>query len=140
MSTDDDVLAMLRAVPNLTVYDGSIDVDETEKVIKVDLPYVMFWSTPGYDNDVRQSGGVAGQVDEFQLTGVGEDRAQAKAVLQRARDAISRKRVGKGLIRRSLDNQPVRRDDDYTRPGGDPIFSGVDRYAVATRSIPTPQI
>lgn len=131
MNPDDAVLELLRAVPNLTVYDGSVDVDETQKVILVELPYVVFWSTTPRDNGPRFSGRVTGGVTNFQLTGVGEDRRQTKAVLDRAQVAISRKRVGGSLIKHSDDNQPVRRDDDYTRPGGEPIFTGVDRYSVA---------
>jgi hypothetical protein len=136
VNADDAVLELLRSVPDLDVHDGAVDVDETQKIISVPLPYVMFWSTPGYDNDIRHSGRAASRVTEFQLTGVGEDRAQAKAVLDRARAAISRKRIGSSLIRRSNDNQIVRRDDDYTRPGGGPIFVGVDRYSVAVSTPP----
>lgn len=131
MSPDDEILALLRAVPHLNVHDGSVDIDESAKVIRVDLPYVVFWSSPGYDNGSRHSGRVPSQVTPFQLTGVGEDRAQAKAVLAKAYDAISRKRIGSSLIKRSNDSQPVRRSDTYTSPGGAPIFSGVDRYSVA---------
>lgn len=131
MSTDDDVLALLAGVPFLTVYDGEVDVDEAAKVITVELPYVVFWSTPGYDNDERFSGDIGGRVVEFQLTGVGESREQAKWVLEQARTVLSRQRLGRGLIHRTADNQTVRRDDNYTRPGGGPLFYGVDRYAVA---------
>lgn len=131
MNPDDALLALLRAVPNLNVHDGFVPADETDKVISVPLPYVVFYSTTGYDNDARQCGDVAGRVVEFQLTGVGGDRQQAKAALEKARGALSRKRLDGSLIRHSDDNQPVRRDDDYTRPGNKPLFYGVDRYAVA---------
>jgi hypothetical protein len=131
MNPDAELLALLRAIPNLNVYDGSVPVDETKKVISVPLPYIVFWSSPGYDNDERHDGRVAGRVVEFQLTGVGGTREQAKWVLEKARSNISRKRLGKGLIRRSDDNQTVRRDDDYNRPGNLPLFYGVERYAVA---------
>ena len=132
MSTDSDLLALLEAVPNLNVHDGYVDADETEKVISVPLPYVVFYSTPGYDNNERQCGGVGGRVVEFQITGVGGTREQAKWALDQARTALSRKRLNGSLIRRFDDNQFVRRDDDYTRPSGDPLFYGVDRYGVAT--------
>jgi hypothetical protein len=131
MNPDAELLSMLRAVPNLNVHDGFVDVDETAKVISVPLPYIVFYSTPGYDNDERYAGVVGGRVVEFQLTGVGESREQAKAALEKARTALSRERLGRNRIRRSDDNMAVRRDDDYTRPGGGPLFYGVDRYAVA---------
>lgn len=142
MSADDDLLAMLAVAPlhlfvkgespsPNTVFDGYVDADETAKVISVPLPYVVFYSTPGYDNDERQSGEVAGRVVQFQITGVGMDRNQAKWVLEKARDALSRKRLNDNLIIRDPENLHVRRDDTYTRPGGEPLFYGVDRYAVA---------
>jgi|SRR5699024_1042426 len=131
MTADDELLAMLRARPLLTVYDGFVDVDESAKVINVPLPYVVFYSSPGFDNDARFSGQVGGRVLEFQITGVGRDRRQAKWVLDEARSALSRKRLRGNLIMRDDDNLPVRRDDDYSRPGGKPVFYGVDIYTVA---------
>jgi hypothetical protein len=128
--TDAVVLASLATVPHLTVYDGKVDADEAAKVIAVPLPYVVFWSSPGYDNDERFDGRANGRVLEFQLTGVGETREQAKAVLDRARQHLNRRRIGRGLCKRSDDNQMVRRDDTYTRPGGGPLFYGVDRYTL----------
>lgn len=143
MSADADLLAMLDASPSLVfvprgtpgvpnaVYDGYVDADETAKVIAMPLPYVVFYSTPGYDNDARQSGHVAGRVVEFSITAVGGTREQAKWMLDKARAVLSRKRLNGNLIIRDDDNQYVRRDDDYTRPGGEPLFYGVDRYAAA---------
>lgn len=130
MSVDDDILDILRDVPNLTVYDGSVDVDEGTKVIRVALPYLVFWGSTGRDNDERFGGPVAGRVHPFQLTGVGEDRNQAKWVLAKARSALSRRRVGKSLVRH-VDGNLVRRDDDLTSPGGEPIYSAADQYEVA---------
>ncbi len=142
MSLESDVLAMLDASPVLVyvkrgedgvanaVYDGKVDVDEAAKVIRVPMPYLVFWSSPGYDRDERQSGQVGGRVKEFQLTGVGETREQAQWILDRARGVLSRKRIDGHLIRRSEANVPIRRDDDYTRPGNGPIFYGMDEYAV----------
>lgn len=142
---DDDILALLDTSSKLfvfdyetgdegvagSVYDGLVEVDETEKVILVPLPYIVFLSSPGYDNNERFDGNVGGRVNEFQLTGVGSDRRQAKWVLDQARAVLSRKRINGALIIRSDDNQPVRRDDDFSAPGGAPLFYGVDRYAVA---------
>lgn len=131
MAADDDLIAMLRAAPHLTVYDGDVDVDEEEKDILVPLPYIVYVSTPGYDRDERLGGQVGGRVLEFDLMGVGEDRNQTKDVLNRAREAVSRKYLNGNLIFRNDDNFRVRREDTYTRPGNEPIFYGVDRYSVA---------
>src|SRR5687768_15405752 len=120
MSVDSDILALLEAVPNLNVHDGDVDADETTKVISVPLPYVVFYSSPGYDNNERQDGRVGDRVNEFDLHGVGATREQAKAALDKARAAISRKRLNGNLIQRSDDNLRVRREDKYTRPGGGP--------------------
>lgn len=143
MSADDDILAMLDASPILVfvprgtpgvpnaVYDGFVDADETLKVISVPLPYLVFYSTPGRDRDERQGGQVGGRVLEFRITAVGVDRRQAKWILDKARGVLSRKRLNGNLIMRSDDNLSVRREDVYTMPGGDPLFYGVDKYAVA---------
>jgi|GEM_PF-4584137 len=131
MTAESDILALLNAVPNLNVYDGFVEVDESAKVISVPMPYVVFWSSPGFDNDARLCGQIGGRVVEFQITGVGETREQAQWVLRLTRTALSRKRLNNSLIRRDESNQYVRRDDDYTRPGGGPIFYGRDTYGVA---------
>lgn len=143
MSADNDLLAMLDASPSLVfvprgqpgvpnaVYDGYVDADESAKVISIPLAYLVFYSSTDRDNDSRQSGQVAGRVVTFQLTGVGETRDQAKWILGKARDVLSRKRLNGNLIIRDDDGQMVRRSDDYTRPGGLPLFFGVDRYSVA---------
>lgn len=129
-SPDDDLLALLRAVPNLNVWDGYVDADETAKVISVPLPYVAFLSSTGRDWQEGFCGGVSGQVVEFQLTGVGSTRRQAKWALGKVRTALSRKRVNGELVVRSDVVEFVRREDDYTLPGGEPLFYGVDRYSV----------
>lgn len=137
MTTDDDILELLTDA-GLNVYDGFIQVDTEDKVITAALPYVVFYSSPGYDNDERFSYAVGGRVIEFQVTGVGVTREQAKWVLDKARAVLNRQRLASGeMIRRFDDNAPVRRDDDYTRPGGKPLFYGVDKYGVAV-SDPAP--
>jgi hypothetical protein len=143
VSADADILALLDASSTLTVvaegktgginsvYQGFPAVDTTAKVVTLALPYLVFITSPGYDRDERYSGDVNGRVLDFQLTGVGQSMAQAKFVLDEARKVLNRKRLDGSLIKRSPDNALVRRDDDYTRSGGLPIFFGVDRYSVA---------
>lgn len=143
MTAADDVLAMLAASSRLTlfvedvtpaddnmVYDGYVAADEAEKIIDVPMPYLVFYSTTPRDNDIRFSGAVGGSVYEWTITGVGETRESAEDILAYARGLLSRKRLNGNLIVRDYANQSVRRDDDYNRPGGDPIFYGVDRFAV----------
>jgi len=137
MSADDELLTLLRAVTNLNVYDGYVDVDETAKVIAVDLPYVVFYAGLGDDIDERPNGGRSGGTAiPFQTTYVGGTREQARWTGVKARAALSRKRItinGKesGLIRLEA-AATIRRDDDYTRPGGGPLFFGVDQYEVGS--------
>ena len=143
MSDRADLLAMLDASPVLVVapfntagginavYDGYVKADESAKVISVALPYLVFYSGTGRDNDARQSGQVAGRVKGFRIIGVAATPEQAEWVLDRGRDMLSRKRLNGNLIIRTDGTDEARRDDDYTRPGGDPLFYGVDLYAVA---------
>lgn len=143
MTADSDLLAMLEASPTLTVvveggtggansvYQGYPAVDTTTKVINLPLPYLVYVTSPGYDRDERFSGSVRGRVLDFQLTGVGQTATQAKWVLEEARKVLNRKRLNGSLIKRTPGNLPARADDDYTRTGGLPIFSGVDKYKVA---------
>ena len=144
MSADTDIIAMLNAstmlvyvdddagdegVPN-AIYWGYLNVDEAAKVIDVPLPYIVFNSSPGSDANERFCGNVGSRVVEFDIKGIGASERQAKWVLDEARKMLSRQRLGDSLIHRMPDNLNVRREDAYTRPGGDPLFYGVDRCSV----------
>lgn len=141
-TVDDQILAMLDVTPfhlyvdgesptANAVFEGNPQADEEAKIIAVPLPYLVYVTTPGYDRDARQCGDVGGRVLEFQVSAIGDTQWQAKWALDKARELLSRKRLGRSLIQRSPDNLRVRKDDDYTRPGGEPLFYGVDRYSVA---------
>lgn len=139
MTAADDatVLTLLRALnPSLRVHDGDVpDSDPSTKVISAALPYVVFYAMTDVPEPGDSLAGTSGAyLTEFQLTGVGDSREQAKLALERAKAALDRKRVtfpsGSRFVRRTDDNQWVRRDDTWTRPGGKPLFFGVDRYAV----------
>lgn len=134
MTVDTALLALLEAVPNLNVHDGYVSADKTTKVISVPLPYVVYYSSLGYDVDERQGGRPGGRAVPFRLGFVGATPEQTRAAGEKVRAALSRKRVtvdGKesGLIR-LIDSDTVRRDDDYTRDGGLPLFYGADQYEV----------
>lgn len=133
-AADVELLALLAGDPALRVHDGSVDADETTKVISVPLPYVVFFSADDDESDERFSGNVAAGEVQFQVNYVGDSREQAKRAGKRARACLSRKRItvnGKrsGLIHLD-DSMIVRRDDVFTRPGGGPLFYGVDLYSV----------
>lgn len=142
MSTHSEILAMLDASPVLVlapfgkpgginaIYDGYVKPDETTKVISVPLPYIAVYSSTGRDNDVRQSGQVAGRVKRFRIEGVGSTTDQVIQVLDEARKMLSRKRLNGNLIIRDDDDLEARREDTYTRPGNLPLFYGTDRYSV----------
>lgn len=134
-TVDSAVLTLLRAVPNLNVYDGYVtDSDENEKTVSAPLPYVVFYATSAApETESRSMAGAAGaQTEEFQLSGVGSDRNQAKWALEKARQAVENVRLASvartPVVRRSDDQFMVRRDDTWTRPDGKPLFFGADRY------------
>ena len=135
---DATVLAVLAALtPAMRVYDGDVpDSNADTKVISATLPYLVFYAMTDAPATGDSLAGTSGAyLTEFQLTGVGDSREQAKFILERAKAALDRTRVvfpsGSRFVRRTDDNQWVRRDDTWTRPGGKPLFFGVDRYAAA---------
>lgn len=136
MTSADDavVLTLLRAIPNANVWDGHVaDSDPTDMVISADLPYVVFWG--GYD-DATPGDSLAGSsgahLSDFRLTFVGGTREQAKLLGEACRGVLDRKRVtfaaGSRLVRCVDAGGYVTRDDTWTRPGGAPLFSGIDQY------------
>lgn len=134
MNPDDELLALLKAVPYLNVHDGDVETDEAEKVVMVPLPYVVFYSGLGYDIDERLGGRPGGRAVSFRVSYVGDSREQARAAGAKARAALSRKRVtvdGKpsGLIQHR-DSDEIIPDPTYNRPGGGPLFRGVDVFEI----------
>lgn len=134
-----EVLTLLDAVPNLNVWDGDVgDSDPTDMVITAELPYVVFYSTPGYPAEAgRRVGAVQRRrVVEFQVNGAGETREQAQWALSEAETALDGKVLdiagARRRIRRTDDNLFVRKDPTWTRPGGAPLFFGVLRFRTTT--------
>jgi hypothetical protein len=138
VSSADDatVLTVLRAVPNLNVWDGHVeDSDASTMVISADLPYVVFWG--GYDDDApgdSLAGTSGAHLSDFRVTFVGETREQAKWAGEQARAVLNRKRLsftaGSRFVRCTDNSGYVTRDDTWMRPGGAPLFSGIDQYEV----------
>lgn len=138
---DDLVLDLLRAIATveapLGVHDSHVaDSDDSEKTISAPLPYLVFFTTPGYPINPRMSGR-RGRAVEFTINAVGISRSQAKWAGDRAEAVLDRKRLvliegrpGR-LLRRTDDNAYLRRDDTWTRPGGKPLFTDTRRYHIA---------
>lgn len=134
---DNTVLALLRALnPPLDVYDGHVtDSDGVTMTISAPLPYVVFWG--GYDDDApgdSLAGTSGAHLTDFRITAVGDSREQAKLAAERAKAALNRVRVtfsaGSRFVRCTDNSGGVTRDDTWTRPGGAPLFSGIDQYEV----------
>lgn len=145
---DTAVLALLEAaVPpdpdtdEKRVHDGYVPTTYADgvKVVAVALPYLAYFSSLGDDSNRRISGANARRSVFFQVTYVGEDRAQAKWAGERQRAALADKVIAiperKSWRVLLGESQRIRRDDDAARPDGSPLFYGVDLYSVAvTRS------
>ena len=142
---DDVLLGLLRAaVPPLDgdprVHDGFVPVSKKDpNVVTAALPYLAYYSSLGDDSNRRTSGTNGRRSVFFQVTYVGEDRAQAKWAGEKQRAALADKVIhipGRKSWRVILgESQRIRRDDDAARPDGSPLFYGVDLYSVAvTRS------
>lgn len=133
-AADDAVLTILRA--NLArVHDGHVtDSDDDEKTISAPLPYVVYFTTPGYPIGGRLGTVPRGRVQEFQVTGVGSTREQAMWAGDRAEAALDGTLVtvdGRNRrVRRDTDNPIVWRDPTWTRPDGGPLFNDVRRYTI----------
>lgn len=128
---DEAVLAMLNGGENLNVHDGEAPADVEAKVVSVALPYVVYIPESPIDGPALYDGSTTARDMEFDVMYVGADRNQAKAAGERAESRIRRLSPGVrfGIVRK-VDASGVRRDPTYTRPGGKPLFYGVDRYAV----------
>ena len=87
------VLVRLRAVPNLTVYDGSVPTTPPADASGRTYPYVVVWPSAGYrPNEIADS--IAGTPDEtlewpVQVTVAGGDPTWVLQAATRARRALA---------------------------------------------------
>lgn len=87
------VLTRLRAVPNLTVYDGSVPTTPPADASGRTYPYVVVWPSAGYrPNEITDS--IAGCPDEtlewpVQVTVAGGDPTWVLQAATRARRALA---------------------------------------------------
>lgn len=128
----------------VVVHDGLVRIDNTPVVVTLDLPYIVYHSSIGDDDNPRLTGRKRRRSVFFSLMYVGEDRNQAKWAGELARNALQGKRIPVSDFPKTWlcgleESQRVRRDDDAIRPDGSPLFYGVDDYAVSVMlTNPTP--
>lgn len=137
---DTAILALMEAT-GVDIHDGLVTTDQTSGsvVVTYAVPYAVFYSSIGDDDNRRLSGRKTRRSVFFQVTYVGEDRNQTKWAGEKIRAALQGKRPvvdghRMGLIDLEA-SQRIRRDDDAIRPDGSPLFYGVDEYAVSVFSI-----
>ena len=131
---DDVIIAALEAT-GLDLNDGLVDADNSTNVVTYPLPYLVYYSSVGDDDNARLTGRKARRSVFFQVSYVGLTREQAKAAGERARAALQGVRFTipghKAWLCQLQESQRVRRDDDAIRPDGSPLFYGVDTYALS---------
>lgn len=138
-AVDKVVLATLEAVPNLNVHDNYMEVETTDSqgrsIVTYDMPYAVYSSAVGDDDNRRLSGRERRRSVPFYITYVGLSREQAKWCGEKVRVALKGKRLMVPGYRTWLveieESQRVWRDDEAARPDGSPIYYGVDAYAVS---------
>lgn len=150
---DDAVLELLAADARIVLWEGPAtvvgdlvplfdghveDSDEAEKTIGAPLPYLIFYSTPGRPTRPRVGRSSTMREVEFQVTGVGMDRWQAKWAADVAEGILDEATITPAgdrtrRIRRTDDSLYVARDDTWTRPDGGPLFMCPARYTAGTK-------
>lgn len=132
--------AMLHTPEHPTVHDGGAQtdpplVDGGPRVVSYKLPYAVYFSSVGDDDNPRLAGRKLRRSVFWSIHYVGIDRNQAKWAGERIRLALQGRRVAvEGCKTWPIDLQVstrIRRDDDAIRPDGSPLFYGVDEYAMS---------
>lgn len=136
MRVVDDVLIPRIRATGVTLHDGNMTVaTDGVQVITYQLPYAVYYSSIGDDDNARLSGRRGRRSVFFQVTYVGIDRNQAKAAGEKIRAVLQDQRIPvpghKTYLCRLEESQRIRRDDDAIRPDGKPLFYGVDQYAIS---------
>jgi hypothetical protein len=131
---DDVILATLEATA-VTIHDGLVDADNSTKEVTYDLPFAVYYSSVGDDDNRRLSGREGRRSVFFSITYVGLDRQQTKWAGEQIRAALQGQRLvipgHRSWLVDLQESQRVRRDDDAIRPDGSPLFYGVDNYALS---------
>lgn len=140
MRVVDDAVLDALADTGLAIHDGLMVAANDSGVVTYTLPYAIYYSSIGDDDNRRLSGRKGRRSVFFSLTYVGEDRNQTKWAGEIIRDALQGKRLHvpghKSWLCELLESQRVRRDDEAVRPDGSPLFYGVDNYAISITLTP----
>ena len=141
-AVDDVVLAALEET-GVSIHDGHVDANNESNVVTYTLPYAVYYSSVGDDDDVDNPRLIDVHTRRsvfISLIYVGIDRRQAKWAGEKIRDAINGKRFDIPGHRtwkcKVEESQRVRRDDDAIDPDGNPLFYGVDNYATSITLTP----
>lgn len=131
---DAAIVALIEATGVNTHVGYVTDSDASTKTVSAPLPYAVYFGSPGSPINPRL-GGTRGRAQAMQVTCVGMTHEQAKWAGDKVEAALDGARVildGRSRrISRSDESPFVRRDDDWTRPDGGPLFMDVRRYVVA---------
>ena len=114
------VLAALRALPGITVYDGAVPKSVPETGGYID-PYVVLWAGTGDEPDELPADGVqdgASLTWDFQTTTVGADPGICRSLDADVNAALRNLRIRTGRVRRNPDgfNQQAPILDTQTSP------------------------
>lgn len=137
---DDVVLTTLRTLEQgddegVQIHDGLVYADNTSNVVTYDLPYAVYYSSVGDDDNRRLSGRKGRRSVFFSVTYVGLTREQTKWAGEQIRAVLQGQRLvipgHRSWLCDLQESQRVRRDDDAIRPDGSPLFYGVDNFAIS---------
>lgn len=128
------VIARLKLPTNLNVHVGEVsDSDDTAKTVSAPLPYVRINAGLGFKPHER-SGGRAGHALRFTIAYVGASEASTRATAHAVRAWMTGTVEADGRtyhIRPDESEETVITvDPTWTRPGGAPLFYGIDDYLV----------
>lgn len=141
MRVVDDVLLTVLAGMPFTVYDGLMETTRTDNVVTYPMPYAVYYSSIGVDDNPRLSGRDGRRSVFFSITYVGLDRNQTKWAGEGIRGVLHKRRIvvpgHRTWLCKCEESQRVRRDDEAVRTDGSPLFYGVDNYALSITQTPS---
>lgn len=134
-SIADEILALLATgVDPLNVHDSLVPTDDTDKVVSVPLPLVVFIPADAEPRRGRSCGSISSEVYQFDVRYAGVTREQAEAARDRSRVRLEGKRPQHTGTRNNpisrVATLPIDRDSTYHTPGGHRLLFGVDQYTV----------
>lgn len=129
------ITALLRDIENIDLHVGHVtDSDDSAKTVSAPVPYLLYSSGVGYAS--RRAGGWAGRTVPFTVTYTHGTFYGAKAVALATRDYLDGATVTiDGRVRRIRlqdpdENVVVEHDREWSRPGGEALYFGMDRFWV----------